>query len=142
MQTANPPKVGDKVFLPEMNLWGEILAFYDENNHLIQRVRVMINGKPTILEVANLIVELATLVPQIVSLWAKVKAGAKSLCQKLGLCKKSPPLAVVPDALKTTIAGLEAKLADVQKTSGVSIVEIQKHHAAILQLKKLLPNEK
>ena len=142
MQTANPPKVGDKVFLPELKLWGEIVEFYDENNHLIQRVRVMVNGKPTILEVANLIVELAALVPQIVSLWAKVKAGVKSLCQKLGLCKKSPPLAVVPDALKTTIAGLEAKLADAQKTSGVSIVEIQKHYAAIAQLKKLLPNEK
>jgi hypothetical protein len=142
MQTANPPKVGDKVFLPELKLWGEIVEFYDENNHLIQRVRVMVNGKPTILEVANLIVELATLVPQIVSLWAKIKAGAKSLCQKLGLCKKSPPLAVVPDALKTTIEDLYHNLWIAQKTAGVSPQQLEKQQAAILQLEKLLPNEK
>ncbi len=141
MQTVNPPNVGDKVFLPELKLWGEIVEFYDQNNHLIQRVRVMVNGKPTVIEVANLIVELAGLVPQIVSLWAKVKAGAKALCQKLGLCKKSPPLAVVPKALQTTIAGLEDKLAVAQKQSGVPIIELQKHYAAIAQLKKLLPNQ-
>ena len=140
MQTANPPNVGDKVFLPELKLWGEIVEFYDQNNHLIQRVRVMVNGKPTIIEVANLIVELAGLVPQIVSLWAKVKAGAKALCQKLGLCKKSPPLAVVPKALQTTIDDLQHDLWIAQKTVGVSPQQLEKQQAALLQLKKLLPN--
>lgn len=141
MQTANPPNVGDKVFLPELKLWGEIVEFYDQNNHLIQRVRVMVNGKPTIIEVANLIVELAGLVPQIVSLWAKVKAGAKALCQKLGLCKKSPPLAVVPKALQTTIDDLQHHLWIAQKTVGVSPQQLEKQQAALLQLKKLLPNQ-
>ena len=140
MQTANPPNVGDKVFLPELQVWGEIVEFYDQNNHLIQRVRVMVNGKPTIIEVANLIVELAGLVPQIVSLWAKVKAGAKALCQKLGLCKKSPPLAVVPKALQTTIDDLQHDLWIAQKTVGVSPQQLEKQQAALLQLKKLLPN--
>ena len=140
MQTANPPNVGDKVFLPELKLWGEIVEFYDQNNHLIQRVRVMVNGKPTIIEVANLIVELAGLAPQIVSLWAKVKAGAKALCQKLGLCKKSPPLAVVPKALQTTIDDLQHDLWIAQKTVGVSPQQLEKQQAALLQLKKLLPN--
>ena len=140
MQTANPPNVGDKVFLPELQVWGEIVEFYDQNNHLIQRVRVMVNGKPTIIEVANLIVELAGLVPQIVSLWAKVKAGAKALCQKLGLCKKSPPLAVVPKALQTTIDDLQHDLWIAQKTAGVSTQQLEKQQAALLQLKKLLPN--
>lgn len=110
---ANPPKVGDKVFLPELQVWGEIVEFYDENKGLITRVRAMVNGKPTYIDVTNLIVDLAEAVRVAVPLVKKIIAALKSLCQKIGLCKKPQPVATaaIPDALIAKIKELQTQAA-------------------------------
>jgi len=104
----NPPNIGDKVFLPELNVWGEIVEFYDDNKDLITRVRAMVNGKPTFVDVTGLIVDIANVAAQAAGLWGRIKTAAKSLCQKLGLCKQKPA-PVVPAALVQKIEQLKAE---------------------------------
>ena len=105
---ADAPKIGDKVFLPELQVWGEIVGFYNENSQLITSVRAMVNGKPTLVEVTALIVQLADAVRDAVTLWGKIRTAAKSLCQKLGLCKPKPVR--VPVSLLQAIANAEKEL--------------------------------
>lgn len=112
MPTPNPPKVGDKVFLPDRQLWGEIVEFYDDKKDLITRVRVMINGKPTYIEVIDVIVDLADAVRVAVPLVKKIIAALKSLCQKIGICKKPQPApAAIPAALVAKIKELQTQVA-------------------------------
>jgi hypothetical protein len=99
MSNVKPPEVGQKVFIPEMDLWGEVLELYHDGADLISKVRVMINGKPTIIDVTLLIVQAAELVKFGAVLFGKIKAGLKKLCAKLGLCKAKP---IVPVATLET----------------------------------------
>jgi len=108
--TANAPKIGDPVYLPELQVWGEIVEFYDDNSQLITTVRAVVNGKPTLVEVTALIVQLANAARDAVTLWGKIKTAAKSLCAKLGLCKPKP--ARVPLSLLQAIANSERELVE------------------------------
>jgi hypothetical protein len=134
---ANAPKIGDAVYLPELAVWGEIVGFYDENKQLITQVRAMVNGKPTLIEVTALIVQLANAARDAVTLWGKIKTAAKSLCQKLGLCKPKPVRA--PLSLLQAIADAErelARLAEIGEqgtTKGVNLAH------AIAELRGFLP---
>lgn len=135
---TSPPKIGDLVYLPELQVWGEIVDFYDEHSQLITAVRAMVNGKPTLVEVANLMVQLADAVRGAVTLWGKIKTAAKSLCQKLGLCKPKPatvPLALTA-AIKQAQKDLQA-LADLGvHADDLRAVNLRK---AIASLQKYLP---
>jgi len=111
----NPPNIGDKVFLPELNVWGEIVEFYDDNKDLITRVRAMVNGKPTFVDVTGLIVDIANVAAQAAGLWGRIKTAAKSLCQKLGLCKQKPAPAPAPAALLEKITQLKERGYSVHK---------------------------
>lgn len=130
----NPPKVGDKVFLPELQVWGEIVEFYDENKGLITRVRAMVNGKPTYVDVTNLIVDLAEAVRVAVPLVKKIIAALKSLCQKIGLCKKPQPVATaaIPDALILKLKEVQARAMQYGDDNIDALNELEK-------LKKYLP---
>lgn len=134
----NNPPAGDKVYLPELNVWGEIVEYYDNNKQLITRVRAMVNGKPTIIDVTNLIVDLADAVKAAAGLWTKIKAAAKSLCQKLGLCKPKAAYAVVPNALQNTIATLETQIVLVEHAPDL----VEKYKAQLEKLKAMLPKSK
>jgi hypothetical protein len=90
MSETKPPEVGQKVFIPEMDLWGEVVELYHDGADLISKVRVMINGKPTIIDVTLLIVQAAELVKFGAVLFGKIKAGLKRICSALGLCKPKP----------------------------------------------------
>lgn len=103
MSETKPPYVGQKVFVEEMQLWGEVVELYHDGADLISKVRVMINGKPTVIDVTLLIVQAAELVKFGAVLFVKIKAGLKKLCAKLGLCKAKP---IVPDAALKTLEKL------------------------------------
>lgn len=135
ISSANPPKIGDKVFLPELELWGEIVEFYDDNKGLITRVRAMVNGKPTYIDVTNLIVDLAEAVKIAVPLLKKIGAALKSLCQKIGLCKKPQPQPVAFPA------ALIAKIKELQDASlrPENFAAEYKVDAALAQLQKYFP---
>jgi len=135
--TANAPKIGDPVYLPELQVWGEIVEFYDDNSQLITTVRAVVNGKPTLVEVTALIVQLANAARDAVTLWGKIKTAAKSLCAKLGLCKPKP--ARVPLLLLQAIANSERELAQLVETGeGMSKKAIQLQHV-IAELSGFLP---
>jgi hypothetical protein len=134
---ADAPKIGDLVYLPELAVWGEIVGFYDENKQLITQVRAMINGKPTLIEVTALIVQLAAAARDAVTLWGKIKTAAKSLCQKLGLCKPKPVR--TPVSLLQAIADAERELAQLaQIGEGESGKAMQLQHV-IAELRGFLP---
>lgn len=90
MSKTKPPEVGQKVFIPEMQLWGEVVELYHDGADLVSKVRVLINGKPTIVDVTLLIVEAAELVKFGAVLFGKIKAAAKRICAALGWCKPKP----------------------------------------------------
>jgi hypothetical protein len=102
-----PPKVGDKVFLPELQIWGEVVAFYNDNSQLITQVQALVNGKPTLIDVTGLIVNIAQAVQAALPLIQKIGQALKSLCQKLGLCKKPVRQAAMPQALIAAIEQLQ-----------------------------------
>jgi hypothetical protein len=105
-----PPAIGDKVFLPELGIYGEIVEFYEDNSQLITRVRAIVNGKPTVLDVTNLIVDIATAIKIALPLLQKAGRAIKTLCQKIGICKKpKPPIAAIPLAMVATIEALQAR---------------------------------
>lgn len=106
-QQQQPPKVGDKVYLPELQIWGEVVAFYNENSQLITQVQALVNGKPTLIDVTGLIVNIAQAMEAALPLIKKIGQAFKSLCQKLGLCKKPVPQATVPEALIAAIQQLQ-----------------------------------
>jgi len=134
---ADAPKIGDLVYLPELAVWGEIVGFYDENKQLITQVRAMINGKPTLIEVTALIVQIAAAARDAATLWGKIKTAAKSLCQKLGLCKPKPVR--TPVSLLQAIADAEEQLAQLaQIGEGESGKAMQLQHA-IAELRGFLP---
>lgn len=141
----NYPPIGAQVFLPELQLWGEIVEYYDDNKQLITRVRALVNGKPTIIDVTNLIVDLANAVQSAAGLWQKIRVAVKSLCKKLGLCKPRVAIGVVPKALRDVIAGLEEEL--IALSAGVSHIgdynakqkAEYKLRAEIAKFKALLP---
>lgn len=108
-QQQQPPKVGDKVFIPELQIWGEITEFYDTNSGLITRVRAVVNGKPTVFDVTNLIVDLAAMVRTGWPLLQKLGRAIKNLCQKFGICKKPVPQLAIPEALYKAIEILDTK---------------------------------
>jgi len=85
MSETKPPYAGQKVFIEEMQLWGEVVELYHDGAELISKVKVLINGKPTIIDVTLLIVEAAELVKFGAVLFGKIKAGLKKLRAKLGL---------------------------------------------------------
>lgn len=148
-------KVGDKVFIPEHGVWGEVIEFYDETRELVTRVRATINGKPTILEVANLFVSITEAVEEAIPLAQKVWASLKSICQKLGICKKktaAPPVpaapaigyAEVPEALKKAIARAKTRayLATTKSSdlSGITYTgDPDMYVKEVLKLEKYLP---
>jgi hypothetical protein len=103
MSEAKPPYVGQKVFVEEMQLWGEVVELYHDGADLISKVRVMINGKPTVIDVTLLIVQAAELVKFGAVLFVKIKAAAKRICTALGLCKAKP---IMPKAVTKTIIDL------------------------------------
>jgi hypothetical protein len=135
--TANAPKIGDAVYLPELAIWGEIVGFYNDNSQLITQVRALVNGKPTFIEVTALIVQLANAARDAVTLWGKIKTAAKSLCQKLGLCKPKPTRA--PLSLLQAIADAErelAQLAQIGEQNSTKAIHLQH---AIADLRGFLP---
>jgi hypothetical protein len=95
-QQQTPPEVGQKVFLPELNLYGEIVQIYAAGGELVQTVRVVVNGKPTLIETTFLIVKAAEQVGAIIRLgvviWGKIKQPLTTLCRTLGICKKKVSL--------------------------------------------------
>jgi len=103
MSETKPPYEGQKVFIEEMQLWGEVVELYHDGADLISKVKVLINGKPTIIDVTLLIVEAAELVKFGAVLFGKIKAGLKRICTALGLCKAKP---IVPDAALKTLEKL------------------------------------
>lgn len=134
--TASAPKIGDKVYLPELAVWGEIVQFYNENSQLITTVRAVVNGKPTFIEVTALIVQLANAARDAVTLWGKIKTAAKSLCQKLGLCKPKP--ARVPLSLLQAIADAERELAELAFSDSPRAIQLQH---LIAELSGFLPKK-
>jgi hypothetical protein len=90
MSKTKPPFIGQKVFIEEMQLWGEVVELYHDGADLISKVKVMINGKPTVVDVTLLIVEAAELVKFGAVLFSKIKAAAKRICTAFGLCKAKP----------------------------------------------------
>jgi hypothetical protein len=105
MSETKPPYAGQKVFIEEMQLWGEVVELYHDGAELISKVKVLINGKPTIIDVTLLIVEAAELVKFGAVLFGKIKAGLKKLCAKLGLCKPKP---TAPKVVQETADSLGA----------------------------------
>jgi hypothetical protein len=95
MSEAKPPFVGQKVFIEEMQLWGEVVELYHDGADLISKVKVLINGKPTVIDVTLLIVQAAELVKTGAVLFGKIKAAVKRICAKLGLCKAKPTAPIV-----------------------------------------------
>lgn len=104
----NPPKVGQKVFLPELNVWGEIVSLYDDGGQLIQTIKVLVNGKPTLIEATFLVVkaveQAGVIIRTVVAVWDKVKAPLKALCKALKICKEKP--AAVPAAVEVELTRL------------------------------------
>jgi len=136
---ANAPKIGDMVYLPELAVWGEIVAFYNDNSELITTVRALVNGKPTFIEVTALIIQLANAAKDAVTLWGKIRKAAKSLCQKLGLCKPKPARA--PLSLLQAIADAErelARLAQIGEQESAKAIHLQH---AIANLRGFLPKQ-
>lgn len=122
MSSTKPPKEGQKVFIPEMNLYGEIVELYHDGADLVSKVRVLINGKPTIIDVTLLVVQAAELVKFGAVLFGKIKAAVKRICTALGWCKAKPTappivqetanlLGAIPDKIaKEKANSLQAKL--------------------------------
>ena len=90
MSETKPPKVGQKVFISEMQLWGEVVELYHDGADLVSKVRVLINGKPTIIDVTLLVVQAAELVKFGAVLFGKIKAAVKRICTAFGWCKSKP----------------------------------------------------
>ena len=133
-----PPKVGDKVFLPELQIWGEIVEFYDDNRQLVTRVRAIVNGKPTLLDVTNLIVDLAQAAQVALPLLQKIGRAIKSLCQKIGLCKKPVvPQVAIPEALIALVDELKQK-----KNTLLTHSEYTANKAALDALLAYFPKDK
>ena len=122
MSNAKPPEIGQKVFISEMQLWGEVVELYHDGADLVSKVRVMINGKPTVIDVTLLVVQAAELVKVGAVLFGKIKAAVKKICASLGWCKAKPTapaivqetanlLGAIPDkAAKDKASSLQAKL--------------------------------
>jgi hypothetical protein len=106
MSETKPPYVGQKVFIEEMQLWGEVLELYHDGAELISKVKVLINGKPTVIDVTLLIIKAAEMVKFGAVLFGKLKAAAKRICTALGLCKAKP---TAPVAVQNTIEKLKAE---------------------------------
>jgi hypothetical protein len=104
MSETKPPYVGQKVFIEEMQLWGEVVELYHDGAELISKVKVLINGKPTVIDVTLLIIKAAEMVKFGAVLFGKLKAAAKRICTALGLCKSKP---IVPIAAQNTIVKLK-----------------------------------
>lgn len=100
MKEQNPPQKGQKVFLPELNLYGEIVEIYSAGGALVSSVRVLINGKPTLIETTFLIVQAAEQVGALVRaaavVWGKIKQPLQSLCRALRICKSGSPKLETP----------------------------------------------
>lgn len=105
---ASPPQVGQKVFLPELNVFGEIAEIYAEGGELIQTVKVLVSGKPTFIEATFKIVQAAENIGAIARLayvvWGKIKAPLKALCKALRICKEKP--VAVPPAVEVELERL------------------------------------
>lgn len=104
MSEVKPPYLGQKVFIEEMQLWGEVVELYHDGADLISKVKVLINGKPTVIDVTLLIIQAAEMVKFGAVLFGKIKAAAKRICTALGLCKPKP---IVPVAVQNTIEKLK-----------------------------------
>ena len=73
-----------------MQLWGEVVELYHDGADLVSKVKVLINGKPTIIDVTLLVVQAAELVKFGAVLFGKIKAAVKKICASFGWCKSKP----------------------------------------------------
>lgn len=111
MSNAKPPEIGQKVFISEMQLWGEVVELYHDGADLVSKVRVMINGKPTVIDVTLLIVEAAELVKFGAVLFGKIKAAVKKICASLGLCKSKPTAPTIVQETANLLGAIPDKIA-------------------------------
>ena len=94
-----------------MNLWGEVVELYHDGADLVSKVRVMINGKPTVIDVTLLVVQAAELVKFGAVLFGKIKAAAKRICKALGWCKSAPIVPVVVQETANLLSAMPDKTA-------------------------------
>ena len=111
MSETKPPKIGQKVFISEMNLWGEVVELYHDGADLVSKVRVIINGKPTVIDVTLLVVQAAELVKFGAVLFGKIKAAVKKICASLGWCKAKPTAPAIVQETANLLGAIPDKVA-------------------------------